>query len=463
MSFNDTKISVQKFGRLLSNMTMPNIVALITWGLFATIFMPDGWYPNVYFAKILAPALMYLLPILIGYYGGKIVYGEKGGVIGALATLGLVVGSSVPMFLGAMATGPSAAYILKVYEDSIKKSKYTNFFGNYNAEIIGVLFTIFAYVIIQPIFEGITDGIMHAINWLIGNNLIALSAIFVEPAKILFLNNAINQGILTPLGFAEVHKFGYSLLFLVESNPGPGLGILLAYTFFGKGMSKKTAPAAIVMQFFGGLHEVYFPYILMKPKLILAVILGGMTGIITLVMTHSGLIAPPSPGSIISILLLAPKDSILGVILSIFLATTVSFIVATFLIKVETITPKEHSDSYDENSSTSTKEKVDNKKDVGKQEVSSLGFDYTDLKDLKRIVVACDAGMGSSAMGAGVLRKKVKQAGLSDKIEVTNKAINKITPDDKLLITHKDLTNRAREKAPNSLHISLNNFLNKDS
>ena len=145
-------------------------------------------------------------------------------------------------------------------------------------------------------------------DFLVDNSLLPLTSIFVEPAKVLFLNNAINHGVFTPLGTQEAVENGKSILFLIEANPGPGVGLLLAFTFFGKGLAKATAPGALVIQFFGGIHEIYFPYVLMKPKLILAVILGGMTGVATNLVFDSGLRAPAAPGSIIAVWLQAPAQ-----------------------------------------------------------------------------------------------------------------------------------------------------------
>ena len=170
---------------------------------------------------------------------------------------------------------------------------------------------------------------------LVSNHLLPLTSIFIEPAKILFLNNAINHGILTPLGTSQAAQHGQSVLFLLEANPGPGAGLLLAFAIFGKGIAKSSAPGALVIQFFGGIHEIYFPYVLMKPKTVLAVILGGMTGVATNVTFDSGLRAPAAPGSIIAVWTQAPPSSLLGVTLSVIFAAAVSFTVAAFLLRLD--------------------------------------------------------------------------------------------------------------------------------
>ena len=159
-----------------------------------------------------------------------------------------------------------------------------------------------------------------------------LASVIIEPAKILFLNNAINHGVLTPLGVQQVADKGKSILFLLEANPGPGLGVLLAYTFFGTGLARSTAPGAAVIHFFGGIHEIYFPYVLMNPRLILAAIAGGASGLLIASITGAGLVATPAPGSIFAYLAVTPKDGYFGVLLDIAVACVVSFGVASALL-----------------------------------------------------------------------------------------------------------------------------------
>ncbi|MEH7072085.1 PTS transporter subunit EIIC, partial [Priestia megaterium] len=98
-----------------------------------------------------------------------------------------------------------------------------------------------------------------------------------------------NHGIISPIGAEQIRTSGKSILLLLEANPGPGFGVLLAYSFFGKGTAKKSAPGAALIQFVGGVHEIYFPYILMRPLLIIGAILGGMSGVFTFVLLDGGL------------------------------------------------------------------------------------------------------------------------------------------------------------------------------
>jgi PTS system mannitol-specific IIC component len=329
------KASIQRFGGYLAGMVMPNIGAFIAWGLITALFIPTGWWPNADIAKLVDPMILYLLPVLIGYTGGRLVHGQRGAVVGAVATIGVVVGASVPMFLGAMIIGPLAAYILKKFDglfaDRVKPG-FEMLIDNFSAGIIGGGLAVFGRWGVGPVITWITERAESIVDWLVSNHLLPLASIFVEPGKVLFLNNAINHGVFGPLGIAQAKETGKSILFMIESNPGPGLGLLLAFMFFGPKSLRPTAPAAIIVQFFGGIHEIYFPYVLMKPRLILAMILGGGAGVLTFIVTGAGLVATPSPGSIFAYMAVTPKGGYVGVILGILISAGVTFAVSALLL-----------------------------------------------------------------------------------------------------------------------------------
>jgi PTS system mannitol-specific IIC component len=330
------RVGVQKVGRFLAGMIMPNIGALIAWGLITAFFIPTGWVPSASFAKLVGPMITYLLPVLIGFTGGRIVYDFRGGVIGAIATLGVIVGADVPMFMGAMLVGPSAAWVQKKFDSLVDgkiKSGFEMLVNNFSIGIIGMLLAMLSYLIIGPVMAGISHVLAAGVQALVNWGLLPLVNIFIEPGKILFLNNAINHGILGPLGVAQAAEHGKSIIFMLESNPGPGLGILLAYWLAGKGSAKNSAPGAIIIHFLGGIHEIYFPYILMNPKLILAAIAGGLTGTFTFTLLGAGLVATPSPGSIFAYLAMTPKGGLLPMLAGVTLATVASFVVAYLLLK----------------------------------------------------------------------------------------------------------------------------------
>ncbi len=453
---SDFKIKVQSFGRFLSNMVMPNIGAFIAWGIITALFIPTGWLPNETLAKLVGPMITYLLPLLIGYTGGRLVGGDRGGVVGAITTMGVIVGADMPMFLGAMIAGPLGGWAIKkfdVWVDGKIKSGFEMLVNNFSAGIIGMILAILAFLGIGPAVEVLSKLLAAGVNFMVAHDMLPLASIFVEPAKILFLNNAINHGIFSPLGIQQSHDLGKSIFFLIEANPGPGMGVLLAYMFFGRGSAKQSAGGAAIIHFLGGIHEIYFPYVLMNPRLILAVILGGMTGVFTLSVLGGGLVSPASPGSILAVLAMTPKGAYFANIAAICAAMVVSFVVSAILLKTSKV--KEEDDI--EAATRRMQDMKSQSKGVAATPLAA-GDVSNDLSHVRKIIVACDAGMGSSAMGAGVLRKKVADAGLSQ-ISVTNSAINSLPADVDLVITHRDLTERAMRQVPQAQHISLTNFL----
>lgn len=413
-------------------------------------------FPNETLAKLVGPMITYLLPLLIGYTGGRLVGGDRGGVVGAITTMGVIVGADMPMFLGAMIAGPLGGWAIKkfdVWVDGKIKSGFEMLVNNFSAGIIGMILAILAFLGIGPAVEVLSKLLAAGVNFMVAHDMLPLASIFVEPAKILFLNNAINHGIFSPLGIQQSHDLGKSIFFLIEANPGPGMGVLLAYMFFGRGSAKQSAGGAAIIHFLGGIHEIYFPYVLMNPRLILAVILGGMTGVFTLSVLGGGLVSPASPGSILAVLAMTPKGAYFANIAAICAAMAVSFVVSAILLKTSKV--KEEDDI--EAATRRMQDMKSQSKGVAATPLAA-GDVSNDLSHVRKIIVACDAGMGSSAMGAGVLRKKVADAGLSQ-ISVTNSAINSLPADVDLVITHRDLTERAMRQVPQAQHISLTNFL----
>ncbi len=263
---------------------MPNIAAFIAWGLITAFFIETGWFPLgpiggfgvtltvSPYAGLVGPMITYMLPMLIAMQGGRMVYDARGGVVAVVATMGVIMSTTQPMFLGAMIMGPLAAWLMKkvdsIWDDKIKPG-FEMLVNNFSAGILGGRPGGRQFLHLRPGHRRwISDAFGNGVNWLIEHSLLPLASIIIEPAKVLFLNNAINQGVLTPLGIQQSAEEGKSILFLLEANPGPGLGLLIAYSIFGTGMAKSTAPAAAIIQFFGGIHEIYFPYVLMKPILI---------------------------------------------------------------------------------------------------------------------------------------------------------------------------------------------------
>jgi len=453
---SQVKVRVQRFGRFLSGMVMPNIGAFIAWGLITALFIPTGWIPNEELASLVDPMIKYLLPVLIGYTGGNLIYGARGGVLGTIGTIGIIVGTDIPMFLGAMLMGPLSAWVIKQFDRLIEgkiRAGFEMLVNNFSAGIIGGALALIAYKVVGPVVSGISSGLSAAVDWLVSLSLIPLANILIEPGKVLFLNNAINHGVLGPLALEDAASTGKSLLFMLESNPGPGLGILLAYWIFGRGMAKSSAPGAVIIHFFGGIHEIYFPYILMKPRLILAAIAGGVAGSFTFAVLNAGLVAAPSPGSIFAYMLMTPKGDHFAVIFGILVAAAVSFLLAWLLLK----TSKDTEENLEEARAKVQQLKNESKGMTASSAPTAAPEVRKSAGEVRKIVFACDAGMGSSAMGASLFRKKLKQQGLD--ILVINTAINDLPADADIVITQATLTDRARQKLPQAEHVSIGNFL----
>ncbi len=442
------KERIQAFGRFFSGMVLPNIGAFIAWGIITTLFIAVGWFPNESLAALVDPMAKTLLPLLIAYTGGQMIYGHRGGVIGAIATMGLVVGSSVPMFLGAMLMGPFSAFIIKKFDKLFEgkiKAGFEMLVNNFSLGIIGAILTVVSLKAISPIVTALNTVMEAGVGFFVDNKLLPLASIFIEPAKVLFLNNALNHGILTPLGMEQVDTAGKSIFFLLEANPGPGLGILLACLIAGKGMIKSSAPGAIVIHFFGGIHEIYFPYILANPALILAVIAGGASGVLTNTILGGGLIGPASPGSILAVVAMIPRGGHFAVLLSVLISAAVACLVAIPLLKIF---------GKDEDIEAA-KAKVQQMKSEAKGVTTE---NKVNAKDVKTIVFACDAGMGSSAMGATILKKKLTEAGLGS-INVIHTPVSSIPADAQIIVTHTALKERAAKSNPSAKLVLISNFM----
>jgi PTS system mannitol-specific IIC component len=429
---------LQHFGRLMSRMVMPNISAFIAWGVITALFTENGWFPNESLSHLIEPLIFYGLPMLIAYTGGRLVEEKRGGVVAVVATIGLTVGSQIPMFIGAMIMGPLSGWLLKRLEQFWVKHTPLGFemlVSNFICGLLAAGLSILSYLIIGPMIITLMGVLRDAVQVVVSRNLLFLSALFIEPGKILFLNNAINHGILSPLGLQDVVREGRSVFFLLETNPGPGLGILAAYWFAGSGTVKKTAPGAIVIHFFGGIHEIYFPYVLMCPSLFFAAILGGMSGILVFQLTGAGLIFTPSPGSIFTILTMTPKGAYLPVLSGIAISTAVSFVSGSLIL---------HNKVFEE---------------ASLPEVESLLTHYTGGYHVSKIYFACDAGMGSSAMGASMLSKILEKNGVS--IPVENVSIDGLPASAEVVVTYEEFIPIAKKRTPEALHVAIRDFLDR--
>lgn len=443
------KNKISLFGKFLSSMVMPNIGAFIAWGFLTALFIEKGWFPNEQLNTIVSPMLTYLLPILIAGQGGKMVAGDRGRVIASIAVLGCICGSSYTMLMGAMVMGPLAGFIIKQFDKRMEghiPAGFEMLINNFSVGILGMILAILGYYIVGPFMTIILTVLTAGVDFLVNHSLLPLVAVFIEPAKVLFLNNAINHGIFSPIGASQAAETGRSIMYMLESNPGPGLGVLLAYWFFSKDKAtRQSAPGAVIIHFFGGIHEIYFPYILMNPVIIIAPILGNICAILFYTMTSAGLSGTASPGSIIAYMAMAPRDSILSVLLGVIIAAAVSFVIAVPIVKMS------GSKSLDDATS-----QMHEMKSASKGETEPV-LTAAAPGQIRKIVFACDAGMGSSAMGATKFRKRIQEQ--KPGLIVTNTSVDNIPADADVVVCQRILADRAKACAPNALLITIGNFL----
>ena len=451
------RAKLQAFGGFLTAMVIPNMGAFIAWGFITALFIPTGWIPNEHFNELVQPMLNYLLPLLLAYTGGSLVYGQRGGVAGAIGTIGLIVGADIAMFLGAMIMGPLSAWVVKKFDKTIDGKIPTGFemvVNNFSLGIIAFLLCLCSYSFIGPVIVEANNLVSYLIQQLVKTGFLPILSVINEPAKVLFLNNVIDQGIYYPLGMQQVAEVGKSIYFTVASNPGAGLGLLLAYSVFGKGEAKKTAPGALIIHFFGGIHEMYFPYVLMNPVLIIAMILGNGAGTLVYSILDVGLVAGPSPGSIFAYLMLTPKGNFLGIIAGVLVSAAVSFLVASSILKVS----KGKGTDEDLQASTARSKAMKQEgKDILKKEMLSETPVKEKKEKITNVAFACDAGLGSSAMGAGAFRKKLKEQGID--ITVKHYAIERVPTEAQVVVTHENLLERAKIAMPDKRIVTIKNFL----
>lgn len=442
MSRDAVRARIQQAGAFLSGMIVPNIAAFLAWGLLTAIAAPGGWLPNARLAALISPMLLTLLPILIGFSGGRLVYGVRGGVVGAVATMGAIAASGVPMFIGAMVLGPLGGWAIREIDQRATArfpAALQMLASNFSAGICGALLAATALVLVGPVVQSATRALGAAAHALTSAGLLPLIALVIEPGKVLFLNNAINHGVLAPLGAAQAHADGRSVFFLLETNPGPGLGLLLAFWVAGAGAARQSAPGALVVHFLGGIHEIYFPYVLMQPLSVLALIAGGVAANATFVGSGAGLVATPSPGSIFAELAMAPRGGMLPVMAGIAAGALVSFVAAVPLARGAAAreTPAGLADAKARSRALKT---------------SAAGA----VQD-RSIVFACDAGMGSSVIGASILARRLRDAGLD--ATVTHAAIGELPPNAAILVVHASLADRARRAAPQATVYAVEEFI----
>ena len=435
---------LSRFGKFLSGMVMPNIGAFIAWGFLTALFIDTGWLPNERFASIATPMLSYLIPVLIAAQGGYLTGGDRGRIVGAIAVIGCIAGApDTTMLMGAMVMGPFAGWVIKTFDRLMEGHTPAGFemlVDNFSVGIVGMLLSMLGYVVIGPVMTTILSVLMGGVSILIQYSLMPLLAIFIEPAKVLFLNNAINHGIFTPIGIAQAQETGRSIMYMLEANPGPGLGVLLAYCFFCRDKkTRQSAPGAVIIHFLGGIHEIYFPYVLMNPKVIIAPIVGNMCAIAWFSFTGAGLTSAASPGSIIAFLSMTPSEYMVTNIIGVAIAAAVSFVIAVPLVRSMAVADIDQASQRMREMKGTAEAAVISDTEGGK------------------IVFACDAGMGSSAMGATRFRNRVKAE--RPDLTVEHSSVDSVPADADIVVCQRVLSERARKSAPNAQIVTIDNFL----
>ena len=439
---DDVRARVQRAGAFLSGMIVPNIAAFLAWGLLTAVTAPGGWAPNPRLATLISPMLLTLLPILIGFSGGRLVYGLRGGAVGAVATMGAVAASDTPMFLGAMVLGPLGGRAIREIDQRVTSRfppALQMLASNFSAGICGALLAAAALVLVGPVVQSATRTLGASAHALTSAGLLPLIALVIEPGKVLFINNAINHGVLAPLGAAQAHAEGRSLFFLLESNPGPGLGLLLAFWLAGSGAARQSAPGATIVHFLGGIHEIYFPYVLMQPLSLFALVAGACVANATFAATGAGLVATPSPGSIFAELAMTPRGGMLPVLAGIAAGAVVSFLAALPIVR------------------TAAAGEAAGDLDGAKARSRALKAAATAGVHAASVVFACDAGMGSSVIGASILARRLRDAGVN--ANVTHAAIGDVPPDVSILVVHSTLAERARRASPHATVYAVDDFI----
>lgn len=451
------KAKVQKMGGFLSGMVMPNIGALIAWGIITALFIPTGYFPNEKMNELVGPTLKFLIPLLFGYTGGHTVYGRRGAVAGTLATIGVIIGSEATMMIGGMVMGPLGALIIKQFDKLLEgrvKPGLEMLVDNFSMGIIGALMMIAGFVVITPLFAGITNILTVGVNFAIDHSILPFTPIFVVPGQVLFLNNAINHGIFTPLAIEQAAQTGKSILYLVEANGGNWAGLVLAFMFFGKGMAKKSAPGAAIIHIIGGIGEVSFPYALIKPVTILGPICGSIAALFWFQIMGGGAVAAVSPGSIIALALMSPKGKLLVNLAGYVIAAVVSFLIVAFFLKRD----KTPEDEVEEVAGIDMSQFVESHSAPGEEKKATAGDTTLPKKEVKKVAFACDAGMGSSAMGASMLKTQLNKIGMF--IDVNHVSIHQIPADIDVIVTNENLYETAKNAAPAGVPvIAIENFL----
>ncbi|MDO4306662.1 MAG: hypothetical protein Q4C77_07490 [Eubacteriales bacterium] len=437
-------------GKFYSSIFMGNIGLFLFIGLLSVIFQEQGWFPNEKLYNISQLVYEVVLPTCIGYVGGEKIAGRSGGILAVLMVAGVLTADVHVGILAAMIAGPVGGAVWKYAGSRMKErvgSSLQMLAGNLLIGILGSLLAVLGYYILEPAVTWWAEGISGCLKALIEHRLLLLANVFIEPMKVFFLNNIVNHGMLVPLGMNQIQEGGKSVLFLLESNPGPGFGMLLAL-FLTQRERRGEYGTALFAQGAGGIHEVYFPYVLANLWLLLPLIAGGAAGTLCFELLHVGVTAPVSPGSIITILIMAGKENLLTAAGGIAVSAAVSF-AGSLLVLGFRRQRRENSKPMKESTEKLTEEPIEESTEKPTEKpTEELTEELIEepivepIKEetrmpLKNIGFVCDAGVGSSAMGAALFRRKLAQNGIQG-VAVQAYASDQIPKSLDLIVCQKD-------------------------
>lgn len=446
---NNLKRLLSKGVKFYSSIIAANLPLFIMLGFISLAFSNSGLFPNEKMALVSQSCYSYLLPTILAYYAGKKIGGDSGAFTGAVCGLSISIFSAYTSFIASIFMGTLCGVLCRFLKEKIKFDKFTGFemiSKNIFFGAVGVITVSLTYFVFAPIFSYIDLFFANLIEYLTDVKTLPITTSIIETLKVFSLNNSINHGFLIPAGVENATKFGKSVFFLLETNPGPGLGILLALYILNKDRRKYFA-SCMTVQAIGGIHEIYFPIILSNLKLLIALILGAISGNLVFYLLHAGARGAISPGSIITIFLMCSPSDWLAILLGIATSAVVSCISACLILEFDAHKSKEIE------SDDNTSERIET--------TSEPLFNLPDFGYVEDIVFVCDAGIGSSVMAASMFKKMLIENGLGG-ISVSSSPVDEIPEDADLLICQKIISTKARDYNEYATIIEVENFMDSN-
>lgn len=441
---------IRRIGKYYTGIIMKNIGIFLCVGLLLVLFGEQGWMPDAHISEVTMLLYHVILPTMVAYEGGARFGGTSGGILAVLALAGVLSADSGTGLFGAMVIGPLAGGL---WRQIGKVSEKTDFrmkmlVKNLSLAVFGSVLLVLTKTLFVPVLEGALGIVYQGVHFLVAHHMTFAASVLLEPAKVFFLNNLMNHGILVPLGMSQVQETGSSILYLMETNPGPGLGVLLAMYFRNKEY-KSEYVSAMLAESVGGIHEVYFPFVLSDLRLLLPLILGGMAGNICFEFLDAGLKGAVSPGSFLVIFLMAGKEGFFPVMAGMAASAAVSFAGCFFLLGYGGGKEPERKQRGEEMQRETTGRLADEMQADERlaDEVQADGMQKEQMlrdekkmqekKRIEQIAFVCDGGVGSSVMGSALLRRLLAQRGITG-VKVQAFAADLVPQEAEVLVCQKD-------------------------